>query len=1180
MLTQARVASALSTCTVTTRLKSRLGHLPCWLSFVSVLVICSLRTGPVSGDDPPASLTAATTSTASDEPGDEASPGEKAASPKTEAQVEKEFRKRLFPLLTDNEKGCVDCHSTAGTSALVLSGNALDDFRLLLDEQYLKVKGADTLLNRVTTDHVERRMPKEAQAWGPQEIKQLKRFLHSVEQLEEASGKSVDEQFPRSLRSEYRGERNTQTDNQFLSYRQLRGKIQVLFEDDWVRDGRDLFAENVAMFGGADFKTRFDETTQPSASFLTALESMSRDVAMMAYNQQRGPFKNWPEPEERPQTDQPDAAYTAAIEHLYEHILFRPATAAETSEALALIRSVFELETTIAQRDDELRFELTVSDPQSGLTRKQEVRIPVSGDLLQVRQLIVNQATQGEPGTAPSDPTADATDDRPDKDSAKKSESSMRSHFKPDKNAKLARRTLATHFWLDPNASGQRLVLHNLGTARNVSFAGVEILDSATGKQLRSIAADSPEVEVEGAWQTEDDDGLESFEDRNLHKGKSLIRVPLNVEQAGEVDIVLRWRLSDRNAPNVLVELFGARAGNELAASTTPAIPPIGQARFVYDSSDDTVAFFTPPASFRFDDESAVRISNEGTLDQVTAGAVEFAQSSNPERTFVIDSLEAEGHKAWQRFDEGRFKAYNVKGAKLHDDNDNKGELSLVYRPNDRRGGARDADDEDPANGAGENDRQRNDQEAKPEVAKKEKSQKESSQKPGSKKPGSQKPGSKKSGTAKDSGDQEQQAAWQPAEFYDLKIYYPGKRDQDSQVPVTIIASKSTPIVQIAHPSIAKAEGRVRLDASASYTVDHAPLKFQWRQTSGSRIVLGDRNSPVLEFVAPRRRAEQAAWTALCAALMRHPDFLFTRPTSLFHCEQPAVKQRLQLVKLALDLVGRPPTREELSELAGGCSLAEMTDRYLASQEFRDFYYHRIRLNLESQATEVQDEPVRLWCYVAFNGRPFQEILTADYTVDTELHKVERPAYHGKTGILTTAGFIQGKPGLPHYNYAAQVSMLFLGFVYEVPAEIVELREGVTALGTTDPNSVCYSCHKILTPLAFQRLNWTDDGEFRTKDEYGMPIDASDHGASADYPFAGVGLEAFATQAVRKERFLRTMINTHVNFFFGRPLRHREDERELYRRLWEHTHATDFQIIELIRAIVTSPEYLEGRSAL
>ena len=287
-----------------------------------------------------------------------------------------------------------------------------------------------------------------------------------------------------------------------------------------------------------------------------------------------------------------------------------------------------------------------------------------------------------------------------------------------------------------------------------------------------------------------------------------------------------------------------------------------------------------------------------------------------------------------------------------------------------------------------------------------------------------------------------------------------------------------------------------------------------------------------------------------------------------------AARQKLWLAKIATDLVGRPPTAAEFEQLASGESLEKMVDQYLESEDFRDFYFHRVRLYLESQGTVDQDEPARLWCYIAFNDRPFQEILTADYSVNEEFERTQRPAHHGKTGLLTMQGFIQGKPGLPHYNYAAQVSMLFLGYVYEVPPEIVEQREGVTALGTTDPHSTCYSCHKILTPLAFQRLNWTDDGEFRRRNEDGLEIDASDRGAVDEYPFKGVGLEAFATQAAKKERFIRTMLNTHVNFYLGRPMLHLGHERRLYKRLWECVHQEDFKLRSLIREIVTSPEYL------
>ena len=193
--------------------------------------------------------------------------------------------------------------------------------------------------------------------------------------------------------------------------------------------------------------------------------------------------------------------------------------------------------------------------------------------------------------------------------------------------------------------------------------------------------------------------------------------------------------------------------------------------------------------------------------------------------------------------------------------------------------------------------------------------------------------------------------------------------------------------------------------------------------------------------------------------------------------------------------------------------------------------------------------------------------------------KQTRPIYHGKTGLLTTPGFIEGKPGLPHYNYAAQVSMLFLGYRYEVPADIVEQREGVTALGTTDPSSACYSCHKILTPLAFQRNFWTDEGKYRRHDEYGLPIEASDHGMVSEYPFKGEGLESFALEAVKKERFIRTMIDTHFNFLFGRSMRYRTDERDLYRTLWDSVHEQGFTIKGLLRALVTSPEYYEDALA-
>ena len=78
-----------------------------------------------------------------------------------------------------------------------------------------------------------------------------------------------------------------------------------------------------------------------------------------------------------------------------------------------------------------------------------------------------------------------------------------------------------------------------------------------------------------------------------------------------------------------------------------------------------------------------------------------------------------------------------------------------------------------------------------------------------------------------------------------------------------------------------------------------------------------------------------------------------------------------------------------------------------------------------------------------------------------------------------------------------------------MPDEIVQNRQGITASATTDPNSVCYTCHKVLTPLAYQRAHWDDEGNYRAHDERGLPIDQTDRDEVANYPFKGEGMEAY-----------------------------------------------------------------------
>ncbi|NMO15567.1 hypothetical protein HPC49_22915 [Pyxidicoccus fallax] len=316
------------------------------------------------------------------------------------------------------------------------------------------------------------------------------------------------------------------------------------------------------------------------------------------------------------------------------------------------------------------------------------------------------------------------------------------------------------------------------------------------------------------------------------------------------------------------------------------------------------------------------------------------------------------------------------------------------------------------------------------------------------------------------------------------------------------------------------------------------------------------------------------AWSGLCEGLMRSPDFLFTLPPSV---ENLSGKERdkLLLVKLALDLVGRPPTAAEFTALESGQQTWEaMVDGYLASTEFRDWYYQRMRVRTESEGTPDTDEPARLWTHLVVEEKPFEELLTGDYSVGTDFQQVARPAEHGKTGVLTMKGFIKNKPGLPHYNYAARVMTDFMGTLYEIPSEVFDMRGAATASSTVDPNSLCFSCHQTLTPLAHQRLRWDDEGNYRMTDVEGRPLDDSDRGLVSVYAYKGQGMEAFSTQAVKKEAFIRRTLNAQYALFFGREMRHTLDERVIYKRLWDVSKESHGNLKAVLKTLATSPEYL------
>ena len=976
------------------------------------------------------------------------------------------FARDIWPLLTRPDASCAACHTKNNPSQLHFPGDAQSSYRQLLSEGRLDPSSPSSLLARICTADPGQRMPPVGMPpWSEADKTRLQEFMETLARTDApaARGPRPDEQFPPALLLPYSGpKRVTGRDNSLLSYYQLRHKIATLFGDDWRRGDRDQYLENLAQLGGADFVTRFDESTRPTPSYLSAVGALAADTSSRAYLGKSGPFNGRPEAMPLPGLS-PSGAVRGQITRLYGRLLFRAPDPDEMSHAETFLRSVAAAQAARAKKTGPLMFQVIVSsaDGQEAIQQAQVSALPPASG---VSTLFVNE------------------------------------------NAATTSEATLGIWTLKPGDKTQQLVVSTEGTTGKVTFRSVILRGPLPGKAEAVTGSDSPAVVVDGAWNSFGDHAKDGYSDGNDNKGLSRLTVPLRVGAPGRYEVALTWRKNEAgaNSDSVPVTVY-ALGQTRLRLPPAPPTPPRGEAHYFLDQTVDNVSYFDLKTAFGFDPhqpKSGVEITNKDTRKRVVADAVSYipAAADGDTPALVVRANDAVGHDHWPVFKPADFTPYNTIGPDLRSDaNAHKGELSLLFA----------------------------------------------------------------AGTALPA-----------AGYYHLRVTYPGHVDNETRVPITVYAARSSPIVRLRVPAEAPVGAKITLDASASYNVQHSPLRFLWSQIGGPRATLSAPNAPTLTAQVAEEGAPQIAWEGLCRALILHPDFLFTRPRTLSATRDPATHRRLQLVKLAQDLVGRPPIVGEVARLDGGASLSVLTDSYLASPEFESFYGRRVRLYLESHGTPTQDEPARLWRYLLHTGRPYTELMTADYTITPDGRRAARPAYCGHSGVLTMPGFIEGKPGLPHFNYAAQVCEKFLGYVFEVTPEVVKARGTLTAASTVDPKSICYSCHQVLTPLAYQRTRWTDDGKYREKDDKGRAIDDSDRHAVASYPFKGAGLEAFALEAQRKERFHRAIIQTHFIWFFGRPLRYDADERKLYKRLWDDVHQTHFALKPLVRAIVTSPEYL------
>ena len=406
--------------------------------------------------------------------------------------------------------------------------------------------------------------------------------------------------------------------------------------------------------------------------------------------------------------------------------------------------------------------------------------------------------------------------------------------------------------------------------------------------------------------------------------------------------------------------------------------------------------------------------------------------------------------------------------------------------------------------------------------------------------------------------------------WYSVSVWAPGGHTHAGWVPFEIRASEFAPVAAIEPPPVYHVGETATLNASATYHPAGSPLSYRWTHNARDlNLRLEAGASPTPRFAVPSLRSARPGWAGLIEALLQAPEFLMP-------AADPGAAPRARLARVALDLMGRIPTQAEFRRFEQGGRLGPLVDSFLASDDFRDFFFHRARTAFRSRGTEESDEPARLWTYLAINDISYRDLFTADYTVGPDWRKASRRPEHGPTGILTMKGYLVGRPGLPKYTYPAQVLTFALGLQFEVTDAVEQAREKVVS--TTDPASMCYSCHKLLTPLAFQRERWDVQGNHRTVDADQNPIDDSDRGVVPDYPFKGAGLSAFSTQVIAKERFVRAFVNQHHDMLFHRRLRLHEDQRSEYRDLYDFALANDLKIRPLLkRMILAKYEEPSGR---
>jgi hypothetical protein len=251
------------------------------------------------------------------------------------------------------------------------------------------------------------------------------------------------------------------------------------------------------------------------------------------------------------------------------------------------------------------------------------------------------------------------------------------------------------------------------------------------------------------------------------------------------------------------------------------------------------------------------------------------------------------------------------------------------------------------------------------------------------------------------------------------------------------------------------------------------------------------------------------------------------------------------------------------------------------------------------------EEPIRFLDDVIRNDRPLLDLLYGDYTIVNPVlarhyrmpevagppdrwMRVDHASDYQRGGLLPMAVFLtQNAPGLrtSPVKRGYWVARRVLGEVIPPPPPVVpELPtdEATLDLPLRDKlaqhrsNPACASCHARFDAFGLALENYGPIGEARTRDLAGRPVDTQ-----AVFPGGsqGTGLSGLQTyiRAKREGDFLDNFSRKLLVYALGRsPML---SDEPLIQRMRTRLAASGYRVSALIETIVTSPQFLNRRTA-